>query len=181
MPNLGGSITIAGHKVPVLALVGGVIALAVLLVLRGKRGGAQVAAAGAAPAQQLASGLYGTGPSATQSDLATLQSQIEGELRQGLAAITPPAPVVSPTAINPTPTPIQPAPAPVHVQLADLASISRAMQTGQQIFYEPTQGNFVNVPYSAIYKGSGFNSTSPFDSLYVAAPAGTPVPPWRPG
>jgi hypothetical protein len=92
------SINLFGHKVPI-ALIGGVAALlTVLLVLRARRSGANVAAVGAAPGSPYTAAASGFGTGSTAPDysgaLANLSAQLTS-LSQGLAAPTPaPAPSV---------------------------------------------------------------------------------------
>lgn len=89
------SINIAGHKVPIALLAGGVALLGVIVVLRARQNQGQVAAVGTAPATAADAGFGFATPVDPTAGLAALSSQISSlqqQIQTPAAAPTPSSP-----------------------------------------------------------------------------------------
>lgn len=95
------SINIAGHKVPIALLAGGIALLGVIVVLRARQNQGQVAAIGAAPATAADTGFGLGAPIDYGPAIANLSQQLTS-LGQSINATPAPAPAPAPAAPTPS-------------------------------------------------------------------------------
>lgn len=138
----------------------GVTAVIVFVVVKKYRSGGGGTASGSTAVTTPVSSPLGYSPGADSASVDSFLQQLQGQLAniQGAAG---PAKTSGGR----------------YVPTKSLQDVLNAVHAGIPVFYQPTPGNFVQVPPDQLYAGSGYDQTyllAPLDSIGTPSPAGGP-------